>query len=294
MSDEQREAPPEAEYLTLNRANWDDRAVAHAEHGGYNLQIHRDDPEHLTDVVRFDRPRLGDLSGLRGVHLQCHLGTDTLSLARLGARMSGVDLSARSVEYAAALAADTGVEIDYHVADVYDAVETLADGTGDGEGAYDFVYTGIGALCWLPSIERWADVVTRLLKPGGRLHLREGHPMCWSLGDPREDGLVAVEFPYFERPEPLDFDEDITYVDIGDHRIEHGRTQEWNHGLGEVVTALMSRGMSLTRLEEHPTAPWAFLGDLCVEHPEQPGEFWLADRPWRVAATYTLQAVKTG
>ena len=116
--------------------------------------------------------------------------------------------------------------------------------------------------------------------------------MCWSLGDPRDDGVVAVEFPYFERPEPLEFDEDITYVDIGDHRIEHGRTQEWNHGLGEVVTALMSRGMSLTRLEEHPTAPWAFLGDQCVEHPEQPGEFWLADRPWRVAATYTLQAVK--
>ena len=280
----------EPEYLTLNRANWDDRAIAHAEHGGYDLQVYRDDPAYLSDVVRFDRPRLGDLTGVRGVHLQFHLGTDTLSLARLGAQMSGVDLSARSLAYAAALAADTGTEIDYHVADVYDAVEAL----GGAEGAFDLVYTGIGALCWLPSIERWADVVTRLLRPGGRLFIREGHPMTWSLDDPREDGIVAVEYPYFERPEPLEWDDDITYVNIGDHKIQHGRTQEWNHGIGEILTALLTRGMTITGLEEHPTAPWAFLGDQCVAHPEQPGEFWLADRPWRVAATYTLQAVKTG
>ena len=279
----------EPEYLTVNRLNWDDRAVAHAEHGGYDLQIFRDDPTHLSDVVRFDRPRLGDLAGVRGVHLQCHLGTDTLSLARLGARMSGVDLSPKSVAYAAGLAADTGADVDFHVADVYDAVEALG-----GAGAYDLVYTGIGALCWLPSIERWAEVVSRLLRPGGRLHLREGHPMCWSLDDPRADGVVAVEYPYFERPEPLEWDDDVSYVDIGDHRIEHGRTLEWNHGLGEIFTALQAHGLTVTRLEEHPTAPWAFLGDQCVEHPELPGEYWLADRPWRVAATYTLQAAKQG
>ena len=94
-----------AEYLRLNRANWDDRAVAHAEHGGYDLRLPVEDPTHLSDVVTFDRPRLGDLTGLRGVHLQCHLGTDTLSLSRLGAAMTGLDLSEKSVHYARRLAA---------------------------------------------------------------------------------------------------------------------------------------------------------------------------------------------
>ena len=163
-----------------------------------------------------------------------------------------------------------------------------------GPGRFDLVYTGIGALCWLPSVDRWAGVVAALLRPGGRLFIREGHPMLWSIDDPREDGLVAVEFPYFEMPEPLEWDDDISYVDIGDHKIEHGRTQEWNHGLAETITALMDHGMTLTSIEEHDSAPWAFLGDQCEQHPEHPGEFRLRDRPERIAATYTLQAVKTG
>ncbi len=248
---------PEAEYLTLNRANWDDRAVAHAEHGGYDLQVFRDDPAHLSDVVRFDRPRLGDLSraprrapAVPPRHRHAVAGSAGRPDERRRPERRGRWSTPPRWPPTPAPTSTT----------TWPTSTTRSRPSTAREGAYDFVYTGIGALCWLPSIERWADVVTRLLKPGGRLHLREGHPMCWSLGDPREDGLVAVEFPYFERPEPLDFDEDITYVDIGDHRIEHGRTQEWNHGLGEVVTALMSRGMSLTRLEEHPTAPWAFLG----------------------------------
>lgn len=276
----------EPDYLRLNRANWDDRAVLHAEHGGYDLQAFRDDPAHLSDVVRFDAPRLGDLTGVRGVHLQCHLGTDTLSLARLGARMTGLDLSGRSLEYAEALAADTGAKIDYHEAPVYDAVDVL------GAGGFDLVYTGIGALCWLPDIDRWAGVVADLLAPAGRLFLREGHPMTWALDDPRPDGLLVVEHPYFEQEQPTEWDDDVTYVDVGERRLTATRTHEWNHGLGEIVTALLERGLRLTGLEEHDSAPWAFLGDQCVPHPDAPGEFRLADRPERLAATYTLQAVR--
>ena len=283
------EQPDEPDYLRLNRANWDDRAVLHAEHGGYDLGVHVEDPGYLTDVVTFDRPRLGDLTGVRGVHLQCHLGTDTLSLTRLGATMTGLDLSPRSLEYAARLAADAGVPIDYVQAPVYDAVEALG-----GPAQFDLVYTGIGALCWLPSIDRWAGVVADLLVPGGRLFLRERHPMTWALDDPRPDGVVALEFPYFELPEPTEWDEDVTYVDVGEQRLTHTRTHEWNHGLAETITALMRHGMTLTTIEEHDSAPWAFLGDQVVQHPDHPGEFRLRDRPWRLAATYTLQALKAG
>jgi SAM-dependent methyltransferase len=129
------------------------------------------DQEFLSDVVRFDLPRLGDISGLRGVHLQCHIGTDTLSLARLGARMSGLDFSPAAIEQAETLAARTGVEVDFHVADVYDAVEVL------GEASYDLVFTGIGALCWLPNVERWAQTVAGLLRPRRTAPVSGGSPI---------------------------------------------------------------------------------------------------------------------
>ena len=156
-------------------------------------------------MVRFDLPRLGDISGLRGVHLQCHIGTDTVSLGRLGAAMSGLDFSSASIAVARDLAARADADIDFHVADVYDAVDVL------GAGAYDLVFTGIGALGWLPDIDRWGQVVADLLRPGGRLFLREGHPVLWSLGDPRPDG-GGHRVPLLHQVEPIVWDEEGTYV----------------------------------------------------------------------------------
>jgi len=96
------------DYRDINRANWDERAPAHATSPDYNVQRFVDDPAFIGDVVRFDRPLLGDLNGLRGVHLQCHIGTDTVSLSRLGARMTGLDFSPASIEQARALVARSG------------------------------------------------------------------------------------------------------------------------------------------------------------------------------------------
>jgi SAM-dependent methyltransferase len=195
------------DYRALNRAGWDERAPAHASSPDYGFDRFVTDQGFLSDVVRFDLPRLGDISGLRGVHLQCHIGTDTISLARLGARMSGLDFSPAAIEQAETLAARTDRDVDFHVADVYDAVEVL------GEASYDLVFTGIGALCWLPSIERWAQTVAGLLRPGGRLFIREGHPMLWSLAEPRPDGVLSVDVPYFEMVEPQVWTDGGTYVD---------------------------------------------------------------------------------
>ena len=116
------------------------------------------------------------------MHLQCHIGTDTLSLARLGAHMTGLDFSTPALEVAERLATDCGASMSYVEAELYSAVEAL------GKARFDFVYTGIGALCWLPDIRRWATIVSALLKPGGRLFMREGHPMLWSLSTPRPTG----------------------------------------------------------------------------------------------------------
>ncbi len=114
------------DYLQVNRLNWDERATVHAASAEYGFDRFVTDPEHLSDVVRFDQPLLGDVTGLTGIHLQCHIGTDTLSLARLGARMTGLDLSPVSLEQARRLAADAGAEIDYVEADTYSAPRRCA------------------------------------------------------------------------------------------------------------------------------------------------------------------------
>ncbi len=261
---------------------WDERAPAHAASTDYGIERFAADPRHLSDVVTFDRPRLGDLTGLRGAHLQCHIGTDTLSLTRLGATMSGLDFSPVSIAAARALAERTGTEIDFHVSDVYDAVQVL------GAEAYDFVYTGIGALCWLPDIARWAEVVAALLRPGGRLFIREGHPILWAADLDRMDGSLVIDFPYFERTEPTIWDEPGTYV-ATETEFAHTRSAEWNHGIGEILTAVLDAGLSITRFEEHRSVPWQAMPDMVAG---EDGEFRLPERPDRLPLTYTLQAVK--
>lgn len=270
-------------YLAVNRANWDERAPAHAASPDYAVDRFVTDPEFLSDVVRFDLPRLGDISGLRGVHLQCHIGTDTVSLARLGASMTGLDFSPASLAEARRLAAAAGADVEFVESDLHAALDVLS------AGAFDLVVTGIGALCWLPDIRRWAAVVAALLRPGGRLFLREGHPVLWSIDDQRTDDLV-IRFPHVETPEPTVWDEPGTYVE-SDVQFVHTETHDWNHGLGEIVTALLDEGLTLTQLVEHDSVPWNALPGR-MERIEPFGEWRLAERPERLPHSYTLQAVK--
>jgi SAM-dependent methyltransferase len=273
------------DYRTVNRANWDERAPLHAASADYGLDRFVSDPDHLSGVVRFDLPRLGELRGLDAVHLQCHLGTDTISLARLGARMSGLDFSPASLERARDLAERTGAAVDFVESDVYDAVAAL------GAERFDLVYTGIGALCWLPSIDRWARTVAGLLRPGGRLFLRDGHPMAHALDEDRADGLV-IGYPYFETAEPTVWSGTDTYVETEGALREATTTHEWNHGLGETVTALLNAGLTITGLVEHDSAPWPALPGRMACGDD--GEWRLTEGRARMPFTYTLQARKAG
>ena len=273
---------PVSEYLDVNRANWDDRVPAHVASADYAVRRFADDPGFISGVVRFDVPLLGDVRGLRGVHLQCHIGTDTMSLARLGASMTGLDFSGPAVAAATELAAATGADATFVQSDVYAAADVLA------AGSFDLVYTGIGALCWLPDIRRWAQVVAALLRPGGRLFIRDGHPMLYSIDDPRGDGLLSVAYPYFEQAEPQVWDQGGTYV-ATDAVFTHNVTHEWSHGIGEIVTALLDAGMTLTGLVEHDSVPWNALPGMMTE---SGGEWRLTENPERLAASFTMQAVK--
>jgi hypothetical protein len=237
--------PGYSHYFQNNRCNWDDRAPAHAASPDYHLNDFVRDPAYLSHVVRYDRHRLGDIRGCRTAHLQCHIGTDTISLERLGASVTGLDFSAASIARARALAAAANSGVTFVEANVYDAADVL------GRGQFD-----LGALA-----------------------------------DPLPAGQLLIAQPYFERPEPVTWDDGSTYVATS-AVIEHTTTHEWNHGLGEIVTALLDSGLQLTDLQEHQSAPWdAIPGQMQLL---DDGEWQLREQPWRLPLTFTIQAVKPG
>jgi SAM-dependent methyltransferase len=273
------------DWRTVNLANWESRVPLHTAPDGYDLAAF-DDPEYLTSIVRYDVPRLGRLDGLDVVHLQCHIGTDTVSLARLGARsVTGLDFSPSALQAGRALAGRARADARFVEADVYDAVGAL------GAACADFVFTGIGALCWLPDIRRWADVVAGLLRPGGRLFIREGHPVLWAMCDPRPDGLLVLEYPYFESGGTL-FVEHDTYAGSG--TVAAPESIVFNHGLGEIFSALLDVGFVITAFEEHREVPWNALEEAMTPSPDFDGEFVLAEGRDRMPLSYTLQAAKPG
>lgn len=271
-------------FTAANQANWDERAELHSarDGSGYEVQRYVADRSALSDVVRFDLPLLGDISGLRTVHLQCHIGTDTLSLARLGARVTGLDFSERGIEEARRLVSETGDAVDFVHADVRAAAAVLPN------GAFDLVYTGIGALCWVPKIREWAEVVAALLAPGGSLFIREGHPILWAMDESLDDDL-HLRYPYFEHEAPTEWDDDQSYVATA-APLQASTTYEWNHGLGEIVTALIEHGLRIDQLVEHDSVPWEALpGQMTLR---ADGEWLLTERSGSVPLTYTLRASK--
>jgi SAM-dependent methyltransferase len=230
----------------LNRAWWDERVALHVRGSFYDVESFRRGRDALRS---FELDEVGDVAGRSLVHLQCHFGLDTLSWARHGARVTGLDFSAPAVEAARRIAADVGLDADFVQADLYDAPRALR------AQRYDIVYTGLGALNWLPDIRRWAAVVTSLLEPGGFLYLSEFHPFVHVFGD-RD---FTIEYDYFHSR--LEFDEPGTYADL-QAPTEHNRTEEWQHPIGDVVSAVLDAGLTLELLHEHDYTlfpRWPFL-----------------------------------
>jgi SAM-dependent methyltransferase len=236
-----------SEWREVNRALWDERVPIHVAGDFYDVEAFLGGRSTLRP---FEVEEVGPVGGLTLVHPQCHFGLDTLSWARSGARVTGLDFSAPAIAAAREIAQRAGIEAEFVEADVYDAAGAL------GGRVFDLVYTGIGAINWLPDIERWASTMASLLGPGGRFYLAEFHPVTELFGD---DELV-IEHPYFPSGPRL-WDEPGTYADL-DARTTHTRTVEWSHGLGEVVSALVRAGLAIEFLHEHDftlSPRWPFL-----------------------------------
>jgi SAM-dependent methyltransferase len=229
----------------LNRAHWDALARVHGTDGYYDAEALIADRLPLGEVEA-----AGDVSGLDVMHLQCHLGFDAIRLARLGARVTGVDFSAGALAKASALAADCGVAVEWVQADATALPEAL-------HGRFDVVYATIGVLCWIADLDAWMREVFTALRPGGRLVLVEIHPllqMFESFSPPR------VDFPYaFDGPRA--FDLPGSYADP-DADVAATASVEYGHSLGEIVTAALAAGLRVEALREHMDAERDHRGDV--------------------------------
>ncbi|WP_231995080.1 class I SAM-dependent methyltransferase [Mycobacterium sp. 852002-10029_SCH5224772] len=234
--------------LIANRRNWDARAPIHVLSKFY--QVGNRDP--MSWFAPFEWRDLGELEGRDVLHLQCHLGTETMAFALQGARTTGLDFSHMSLHEARRVAREAGLSIEYVHADVYDAVEAL------GGKRFDIVYTGKGALCYLPDLTAWAHTVALLLKPGGFLYLVEFHPILNALGPTqtpgRSDDLV-LRHDYLGGRGAIERDTSHSYTD-GPALAGDTVHYEWPHGLGEVATAIAQAGFTIRSLTETCLLPW--------------------------------------
>jgi SAM-dependent methyltransferase len=262
-------------WLDVNCANWDERVAIHLDSNFYDV------PGFLAGRSTL-RPQecaeLGDVGGKRLVHLQCHFGLDTLSWARKGAEVLGIDFSPAAIDAARSIAKQAELTAHFECADVY-GIDPGFDGT------FDIVYTGLGALCWLPDIDRWARVVARLLKPGGELYLHEFHPFEW-IFDERE---TQAKYDYFTAPAGLHIDLPGSYADPA-ATTRHNATVQWNHGIGAVVTALVQAGLHIRSLVEHDGSVvqrWPFMV-------KQEGGWRMPPGRSNLPLLYTLRAGRPG
>lgn len=278
------------EFFADNEANWDDRAHVHMVSTMYGVEHLVSTQGHVDNTVALDKERLGDLSQTDVVHLQCHIGTDTLSLARLGARsVTGLDLSGASVEYASQIAQRAGFDIRYVQANVFDAVEAL--GAHTDETRFDLVYTGIGALGWLPELNEWAHTVAALLRPGGRFFIREDHPASMMLADEISEAGLLIGYDYFNTG-VLTEEEESTYSDASEEapKISHRRNHWWNHSLEAIISSLIRAGLQIESFEEYDYAMWPRFGEATVKL--APGQYGLPEGMHRIPLTFTLSARK--
>ncbi len=265
--------------LQDNLDNWNDRVPVHLQ--GYRIEPFYDDPDHISSVVQRDVEALGDLSGLDVAHLQCHIGTDSISLARLGASVTGLDFSEPALVAARDLAARTGADATFVCSPVYDAPAALGR-------TFDLVYTTVGVITWLDDLHQWAAAVAGILEPGGRLYLRDMHPFLWVLEE--VDGRIVPHHRYkTPKDEPFITDEAQTYVAGDASGITHTRNNEWSHTIAEIINALVDNGLSITHFEEYEKIDWQ-----CFPSAVPDGDQWLLPEPMRhmVPTMFSLAAIK--
>jgi SAM-dependent methyltransferase len=235
------------DYLKTNRELWDKLAKMHYHSEFYDVEGFLRGKQTLDPI---EIEELHDVRGKKLLHLMCHFGLDTLSLARLGARVTGVDFSIEAIDLARSLAETTGIEATFVCSDVYDTPTHLKD-------KYDIIYTSEGVMTWLPDLKKWANVITTLLKPKGIFYIREFHPYAYIFDD-EDTTQLKIRYPYFQGKDPLMFESEGSYAS-GNAKTGLMKSYEWNHPISEIINVLIEEGLRIRFLHEFPFSSYKAL-----------------------------------
>ncbi|MDD3558356.1 MAG: class I SAM-dependent methyltransferase [Melioribacteraceae bacterium] len=227
------------DYIKINKDSWNRRTEIHFQSDFYNIKKFIDGESSLNEI---ELNLLGDIKGKNLLHLQCHFGQDTISLNRIGAAATGVDFSETAIEKAKQLASEVKSDAKFVCCDVYDLQNHLNE-------KFDIVFSSYGVIGWLPDLDKWAEIITHFLKPGGEFILVEFHPVVWMF----DDHIKYVKYNYF-KDEPIIETVSGTYADKSAN-IEF-KSVNWNHSLSEVINSLLNHGMVLKSFDEYDYSPY--------------------------------------
>lgn len=263
---------PEKNYEAINRQNWNARVETHVQSAFYDVPAFLNGKNSLNDV---ELKLLGDIKGKSILHLQCHFGQDSISLQRLGAMVTGVDLSDKAIDYARELALKTNTGAKFICCNLYHLPEHLTE-------QFDIVFTSYGTIGWLPDISKWAALIARYLKPGGKFVFADFHPVVWMF----DNNFEKVTYNYF-KDEAIVESESSTYADK-EKNLELVSVG-WNHGMAEVLGALLKEGLQIVTLEEFDYSPYKCFTN-CVE--TEPGKFRIKEHGNKLPMVYAFSATK--
>jgi 2-polyprenyl-3-methyl-5-hydroxy-6-metoxy-1,4-benzoquinol methylase len=260
-------------YLEINRQSWNNRTDTHLQSAFYDMEGFLNGRSSLNPI---ELPLLGDVKGKSILHLQCHFGQDSISLARMGATVTGVDLSDKAIASARQIASDTRSDATFICCDVYDLPAHL-------EGEFDIVFTSYGTIGWLPDLDRWAAIVSKYLKQGGSFVFVEFHPVVWMF----DNDFEKIAYSYFNTGAIVET-ESGTYADKA-----ADITQQyvmWNHGMGEVVNSLVRNDLSIQSLDEFDYSPYN-----CFAHTVEvaPGQYRISHLDNKIPMVYAIRAVRS-
>ena len=259
------------DYFSLNRDTWNLKTGVHIASDFYNMEAFLEGQNSLNSI---ELDLLGNIEGKSVAHLQCHFGQDSLSMSRMGADVVGLDLSDVAIDKAKELNDKLGLNAEFVCGNVYDAEKLLTR-------KFDTVFTSYGTIGWLPDLDQWAKVIAGLLKPGGEFVFVEFHPVVWMF----DDQFERVSYDYFNTG-PIVEENEGTYADR--EASIHTKSVFWNHGLGEVLNALLKSGLQLTEFEEFDYSPYdSFLNTEGIEK----GKYIIKTLDKKIPMVYALKAV---
>lgn len=222
-----------------NQLNWNERVPIHIASKSYRLDSFKAGRCSLKSI---ELEELGDVSGKSLLHLQCHFGMDTLSWARRGAKVTGVDFSEKAIEQARILADELNINAEFVLSDIYDLQKNL-------DRQFDIVFTSYGVLCWLSDLDAWAKIISHFLKPDGIFYIVDGHPLANMFDEESKDQLI-IKRSYFNNG-PIKYNCPFTYTD-GDAYLTNDLSYEWSHSIGEIVNSLINSGLEIKFINEFP------------------------------------------